>query len=373
MTQPGAAANVPVAALADNPVDQNVVINAGQNGQLNLKIEQNKLPTFFGMKHKDTITAAHMIARVNALKVANEWNEQQTYMNFALALQGAAQEWIRTISDYQQGHTQTWAFIEPEFRKTFATTEDDSALMDQLTALSMKSSEDPVSYFNRVHRVMELMYMNFPEQAALPVPAAGAGHRTDEETLEILKARDKNVYRYMSLQVFRAGLPKNLRSVVQQQKPQTIVDAFHIVREQHQIQNSLRSSGSIMVCNEDNEITEVAAIPPMRPMRPQQPQQQYQQRNNFKNNGYNKGNNRQQQQQPRNNFKGPGNNSANNGSGAYCVYCKKPNHDQDVCRKRIADNQPCRTARGAAYWPKNVNAVDQADNDSTINSLGFHF
>jgi len=372
MANPNAPAVVP--PPADNLVDQNVVINAGQNGQLNLKIEQNKLPTFFGMKHKDTITAAHMIARVNALKVANEWNEQQTYMNFALSLQGAAQEWIRTISDYQQEHTQTWAFIEPEFRRTFATTEDDSALMDQLTALSMKPSEDPVSYFNRVHRVMELMYMNFPEQAALPVPAAGAGHRTDEETMEILKARDKNVYRYMSLQVFRAGLPKNLRSVVQQQKPQTIVDAFHIVREQHQIQNSLRSSGSVMVCNEDNEINEVAAIPPMRPMRPQQPQQQqYQQRNNFQNNDYHKSNNHQQQQQPRNNYKGPGNNSATNGAGSYCVYCKKPNHDQDICRKRIADNQPCRTARGVAYWPKNVNAVNQMDNDSNVSSLGFHF
>ena len=53
------------------------------------------------------------------------------------------------------------------------------------------------------------------------------------------------------------------------------------------------------------------------------------------------------------------NNSSQNNSRkkTFCIYCRKPNHDQEKCYSRIRDNQPCVSPKGNPYWPKNVNAA----------------
>jgi len=35
-----------------------------------------------------------------------------------------------------------------------------------------------------------------------------------------------------------------------------------------------------------------------------------------------------------------------------CFYCKRFNHQQEDCRTRIQDKQPCTDARGRKYWPR---------------------
>ena len=35
-----------------------------------------------------------------------------------------------------------------------------------------------------------------------------------------------------------------------------------------------------------------------------------------------------------------------------CFYCKRFNHQQEDCRTRIQDGQPCTDNRGRKYWPK---------------------
>jgi hypothetical protein len=37
-----------------------------------------------------------------------------------------------------------------------------------------------------------------------------------------------------------------------------------------------------------------------------------------------------------------------------CIYCKKPNHEQEKCFARIRDNQPCLSAKGTPYFPKKL-------------------
>ena len=107
---------------------QNVVVQPGPAGQLNLKIEQSKLPVFYGIKTKDTITAAHMIDRVTALQATNAWSDADTYHHFSLALQGTAQEWLRMQNSLADNPAKTWTYIMPLFRENFATQEDDFAL-----------------------------------------------------------------------------------------------------------------------------------------------------------------------------------------------------------------------------------------------------
>ncbi len=60
----------------------------GANGPMNfnLRVEQNKIPEFFGAKSKDTISAADFIRRLEDLARTNRWTDTQTYHHFANSL-----------------------------------------------------------------------------------------------------------------------------------------------------------------------------------------------------------------------------------------------------------------------------------------------
>ncbi len=52
----------------------------------NLRVEQNKIPEFFGSKSKDTISAMDFIRRLEDLAKTNRWANAQTYYHFANSL-----------------------------------------------------------------------------------------------------------------------------------------------------------------------------------------------------------------------------------------------------------------------------------------------
>jgi len=56
----------------------------------NLRVEQNKIPEFFGTKSKDTISAADFIRRLEDLAKTNRWLDAQTYYHFANSLRNPA-------------------------------------------------------------------------------------------------------------------------------------------------------------------------------------------------------------------------------------------------------------------------------------------
>jgi len=356
-----------------NPVqDQNVVVQPGPGGQLNLKIEQNKLPVFYGMKNKDTVTAAHMISRIQSLIATNGWTDEQAYSNFALALQGPAQEWFRSNIILDDTLEKKWSYIEEDFRQTFATQEDDSALLDQLANFSMKQSDDVLTYHNRVHRIIELVHNNCPDGPDMPPAAAANGVYTPEEIAAYKKTLKSSFTRYLAIQVFRAGLTRDLRAVVTQANPENYKQAFKIAKNQDMIK---KSTGKPIALLDDAQ--EIDAVQPN--FRPQRPQFQPRQNNG---NNWNRSNNsgrqqpqqqqRQQQQQPqRYNNRGPGNNS-NRNSNMVCTFCRITGHHQDDCRKRIAANKPCITTNGKIYWPKAVQAVESNGNEE-VSMLDFQF
>ena len=65
---------------------------AGANGpaSFNLRVEQNKIPEFFGAKSKDTISAADFIRGLEDLAKTNPWTDTQTYHHFANSLRNPA-------------------------------------------------------------------------------------------------------------------------------------------------------------------------------------------------------------------------------------------------------------------------------------------
>jgi len=78
---------------------------AGGTGttNFNLRVEQNKIPKFFGTKSKDTISAADFIRQLEDLATTNQWMEAQTYYHFANALcnrlvNGSPHWWTGTMT-----------------------------------------------------------------------------------------------------------------------------------------------------------------------------------------------------------------------------------------------------------------------------------
>jgi hypothetical protein len=100
--------------------DQDVVVPplataaAGQT-TLAFKVEQSKIPEFFGQKGKDNITAIVFIRKIEDLARTNRWTDTTTYANVANNLKGFAREWLfATVEMLDWTPAQlTWTNLKP--------------------------------------------------------------------------------------------------------------------------------------------------------------------------------------------------------------------------------------------------------------------
>ncbi len=94
----------------------------GADGGISLKVEQTKLPEFWGQKDKDSITANAFIQRVDNMMAANNWTDHIAFRNFALVLRGSADVWLKsqeTLEDIT-GDRRAWTIVRPLFKAEFA-------------------------------------------------------------------------------------------------------------------------------------------------------------------------------------------------------------------------------------------------------------
>jgi hypothetical protein len=162
------------------------------------------------------------------------------------------------------------------------------------------------------------------------------------------------------MNLFKAALTPELRSVVAQQDQETIT-----IKKMYQVattaQRELKGKGPALV-NEireedptvESETDDVAAFN-RRGARPRTNQAGGQSRGNYnsRRGGYQAGSGRGAGNS------GSGNN--NNRNDKYCYFCKIQGHRQEECRKRMKENKPCRDGQGRYYWPK-IYVMD--DNDA---------
>jgi len=71
---------------ASHVVQQN--FPSGAQTTLTFKVEQSKVPEFFGQRGKDTISAIVFIRRIDDLVRTNNWNDTTTYTNVCIHSQG---------------------------------------------------------------------------------------------------------------------------------------------------------------------------------------------------------------------------------------------------------------------------------------------
>ena len=97
----------------DGQVVQNVP--AGAQATLAFKVEQSKIPEYFGQKNKDTITAMVFIRKIEDLARTNRWTDAATYANVANNLKGFAREWLFATTemlDWTPAQL-TWTNLKP--------------------------------------------------------------------------------------------------------------------------------------------------------------------------------------------------------------------------------------------------------------------
>jgi hypothetical protein len=195
---------------------------------MDLKIQQTKLPEFWGQKDKDSISANEFVKRVNKMKSANNWTEKVAFDNFSLALKGEANVWLDSQITLKkiEGDREQWSIIRPYFKEEFATELDDKLILDGLAHMAMQPTENVRSFFrwlNAVNKVIKDAYDSYTLTPAEPV-ADNAGNITMPlaNFQAYKKALIYNVMEFNILNQFRAALLPELRRVINLQPIHTL-------------------------------------------------------------------------------------------------------------------------------------------------------
>ncbi len=205
-----------VPRVAQVPIVQAQVV-PNPNGNMDLKIQQTKLPEFWGQKDKDSISANEFVKRVDKMMSANNWSDKVAFDNFGLALKGEANTWLdsQVILKKIVGDRERWTIIRSFFKEEFATESDDKLILDGLAHMAMRPSENVRSFFghlNKVNTVILDAYQGYTLTPQDPV-AEGAGNitMTLNDFNAYKKALVENVVEFYILNQFRAALLPDLR------------------------------------------------------------------------------------------------------------------------------------------------------------------
>jgi hypothetical protein len=139
----------------------------------NLRVEQNKIPEFFGVKSKDTISAADFIQRLEDLAKTNGWTDAQTYHHFANSLWILAKEWLSSIVDWNTDENVrlVWLYFKDLFKQEYAVQTNGKLILEGLSNLAMKPNETTNELLTRITGTTRVIMESFDEyDAKIPYP-----------------------------------------------------------------------------------------------------------------------------------------------------------------------------------------------------------
>jgi hypothetical protein len=218
----------PVNQPANNvPIVQAQVVQ-GADGGMAVKVQQTKLPEFWGQKDKDYISANEFIKRVDKMMSANNWSDKVAFDNFGLALKGSSNTWLdsQVLLWKIAGDREHWSIIRPFFKEEFATESDDKLILDGLAHMAMLPTENIRDFFGRLARVNTIIldaYQGYTLAPQDPVPDANGNIvMTHADHQNYKKALVENVVEFYILNQFRAALLLVLRRVINLQPMHTL-------------------------------------------------------------------------------------------------------------------------------------------------------
>jgi hypothetical protein len=211
-------------------------VPVGTNTTVAFKVEQSKIPEFYGQKSVDNITAIVFIWQIDDLARINNWNDTVTYANVANTLRGFAHDWLFvTVEMFDwEGEQLIWTNLKPRFQCHFTTQSNDKIIIDGLSNLAMKPTELTGELLTRITNTMVIIkesYTAFENKVA-----ALAHHDKNSRYLEATTTKWKNdsvynVMQFFKIQLFWAALPGDLHKVVMQhnQNTMTLDEMYEIV------------------------------------------------------------------------------------------------------------------------------------------------
>jgi hypothetical protein len=142
---------------AGQVVQQNVP--AGAQTMLAFRVEQSKVPDFWGQKAKDNVTAIVFIRKIDNLARTNNWNDTTAYANVPNPLKGFARDWLFAMAEMLDWSADqlTWTNLKPRFQKQFVTQTDDKLIIDGLPNLAMGLNEMTGELLARITNTMVII------------------------------------------------------------------------------------------------------------------------------------------------------------------------------------------------------------------------
>lgn len=317
------------------------------------------MPVFYGTA-KDTITADHLINRMDASQAAVGWNDQQAYNYFIYALHSKAEEWLLMVQDTNANFNKTWTFIKPLFKQRFGSKIDESKIATTISDIKQHQDEDPDSFASRLSKQFSQIKELIPMGEVADIP-----EEPEDRTEAYIQAVHVNAIKYVHLQYLRlfyiAGLPHHLMTVVAGKNPTDFTQANDLARRANDLKKPGTYNGTCAIDGAQSNTSEDEVVSQIRGNGTQNPYTNRGGRGNTYRGQSNRGNASRgggapaAQARPPYQNPGPGNNQQNNNrTGPTCWYCSILGHTQDECRKRIRENKPCTNrTTGKTYWPKN--------------------
>jgi hypothetical protein len=334
---------------------------------LAFKVEQSKIPEYFGQKGKDNITAIVFIRKIEDLARTNRWNDSTTYANVANNLKGFARDWLFATAemlDWTPAQL-TWTNLKPRFQRQFATQTNEKMIMEGLSNLAMKPGESTGELLARITNTMVIIKDSYASYENKP-PAPANFDVNNGFTMPVCRQwKDdvlNNTQQFLKMQLFRAALTPELQKVVAQRNPNTMTldDMYQIATDtQREAGPKIKQAVAAIQLEDDND--EVAAFQRRK-------NKNSDRKKTSSSNPMAKSGSKGYSGNYRSNT-GPGNNT--NKNGKYCFYCKLQNHTQDECFKRIHEKKLCRDRQGRAYWPR-VYLTENSDSQNQGQQQGFY-
>jgi hypothetical protein len=138
-------------------------VQAGSQTTLAFKVEQSKVPEYFGQKNKDRRSAVMFIQRIDDLARTNNWTDAVTYTIVANTLRGFARDWLFATVEMLdwEGDQLTWTNLKPRFQAQFATQTDDRLIIEGLSNLAMKPNKSTGELLTRIINTIMIIKENY--------------------------------------------------------------------------------------------------------------------------------------------------------------------------------------------------------------------
>lgn len=329
------------------------------------------LPLFYGETGRDSVTARHLIEKIDSAANIGIWDDARKYEEMFQIMRGNARTWFSGLKRTYGIRAGAYPQVKAKFLQMYDPTSVAKTTSLVLSEMYQRPHELVRDYYARILEGFEKMIDAKPE---------GIKTNTDEDEVEVghevgyLRCRTnalKDAENYILQQMFMSGLKTEIRIKVIEENKMTIGAAVDFAVETEVIlaDKSKKASSSVNAVNSEpapgpaepehtiNEIevdyemddSELAAVNQVRAQKGQPLWRKRTSRpSGAVSSNYNRSNNY--------NNKNNGNKNENK-----CRYCKKFGHMQKECRSRIRAGAPMVDAQGKPYSVQKINEINQKD------------